>query len=115
MNNRTPKPKPSVDQPIPQSILEEAHKIIYGDRERTYGHPSKNLQRIADYWSVHLEREVTINDVCIMMVLMKQARLGNDPTHKDGMVDTCGYMALMERCQKQSRLAMRQFARTGCV
>jgi hypothetical protein len=25
------------------SILKEANTIIYGDREKTYGHPSKNL------------------------------------------------------------------------
>ena len=30
------------------SVLEEAHKIIYGDREKTYGKPSKNLQTIAE-------------------------------------------------------------------
>ena len=27
----------------PWTALDEAKKIIYGDRERTYGKPSKNL------------------------------------------------------------------------
>jgi hypothetical protein len=29
------------------NVLEEANKIIYGDRGETYGSPSKNLDRIA--------------------------------------------------------------------
>ena len=29
------------------SVLQEAHKIIYGDREQTYGHPDKNLKTIS--------------------------------------------------------------------
>lgn len=85
-------------------VLTEAHKIIYGDREQTYGHPSKNLQVIADFWSVHLstvtgtEIKLTVNDVCSMMVLVKQARLCNNPNHRDSVVDVCGYAALRERC-----------------
>lgn len=90
----------------PESILNTANKIIYGDREKTYGHPAKNLRTIASYWQTHLEAkgiqfitELTTDDVCVMMILLKQARLANDPTHKDSQVDTCGYAALMERCQ----------------
>ena len=87
------------------NILEEANAIIYGDRERTYGTPSKNLQLIADYWGHHLSGvfgekiELTINDVCTMMILLKTARLANDPLHKDSLVDICGYAALVERCK----------------
>ena len=90
----------------PDSILNEAHKVIYGDRERTYGDPSKNLRCIADYWSVHLKHkyganfQVNIDDVCQMMIMLKQARLINDPKNRDGKVDTCGYQALMDRCQR---------------
>ena len=88
-----------------QNILQEAEQIIYGDREKTYGTPGKNLQAIADFWTVHLRHkynfngEVTIDDVCQMMILVKQARLINDPTHHDSQVDTAGYIALQERVQ----------------
>lgn len=82
------------------SILDEAQAVIYGDREKTYGHPAVNLERIASYWSIHLGVNVSIDDVCQMMVLLKVARLKNQPTHRDSMVDTCGYMALAERCQR---------------
>jgi hypothetical protein len=81
-------------------ILEEAHKIIYGDREATYGAPGKNLQVIADFWTTYLNstaRELSAEDVCNMMVLLKVARLANTPGHHDSLVDICGYTALVER------------------
>ena len=88
------------------SILKEAHNIIYGDREKTYGHPSKNLNTIAVMWTAYLNarretKEVTAKDVAAMMMLVKVARFANDPTHKDNLVDICGYAALVERCDEK--------------
>lgn len=82
------------------SILQEAQEIIYGDREQTYGHPSKNLNLIAKYWSAHLDKEITATDVCLMMIMLKTARLKNQPTHRDSITDTAGYAALIERVQE---------------
>jgi hypothetical protein len=90
----------------PKSILDEAKDIIYGDREKTYGAPDKNLVAIAGYWANHLNtrfgvyHDITGADVCIMMTLLKAARLGNDVTHRDSLVDAVGYLALLERIQK---------------
>ena len=78
-------------------ILEEAHETIYGDREKTYGDPSKNLRNIASFWSTYLGKEITYGDVCNMMVLMKVARLVNTPGHHDSLVDIAGYTALQDR------------------
>lgn len=92
-------------EPEPQSILDEAHHIIYGDREQMYGDPGRNLRAIADYWTVHLKHkygapmEITTDDVCQMMISVKQARLLHNPTHRDSQVDTVGYQALMNRVQ----------------
>lgn len=88
------------------NVLQEAEKIIYGDREATYGKPSKNLICIADMWSAYLtsrfgfEGLLTDKDVAVMMVLLKAARLGNTPGHRDSVVDICGYAALIERCDE---------------
>lgn len=84
------------------TIDEEARKVIYGDRESTYGHPSKNLQLIAEFWTSYLKgKEVlTCDDVCNMMILMKTARLKNMPDHRDSLVDTIGYTLLKERCRE---------------
>lgn len=87
------------------SILKEANAIIYGDREKTYGHPSKNLETIATMWQAYLKARkstdaVTPKDVAAMMMLVKVARFANDPTHRDNLVDICGYAALIERCDE---------------
>lgn len=88
------------------SILKEANAIIYGDREKTYGHPSKNLETIARMWNAYLDAKTTdrnqlnAKDVAGMMVLLKTARLANNPDHRDSLVDICGYAALIERCDE---------------
>jgi hypothetical protein len=91
-----------------ESILEEAHKIIYGDREQTYGKPSKNLTCIAQFWTAYLTNRKNSDealgpaDVAAMMTLLKIARLANTPDHRDSLVDACGYLALIERCQEDA-------------
>lgn len=87
--------------PQTQSVLAEAHTIIYGDREQTYGKPSKNLETIAAMWNAYLQaagRTLGPKDVAAMMVLLKTARLANQITHRDSVVDICGYAGLIERC-----------------
>jgi hypothetical protein len=88
------------------SVLEEAQSIIYGDREKTYGHPAKNLKTIASMWTAYMNNmddgnfNVTAKDVAAMMMLVKVARFANDPSHRDNLVDVCGYAALIERCDE---------------
>jgi len=90
------------------TILDQAAAIVDQDREQTYGSPDKNLNTIAAFWSTWLrarglltpQGNLNYEDVTCMMVLLKQARLANDPTHKDSQIDTCGYMRLLERCQE---------------
>jgi len=87
-------------KPTGPSILDEAKAIIYGDREKTYGAPGKNLKMIGDLWAAYSGVPFTAEDVCNMMILLKVARLANDPKHRDSQIDLCGYAALMERVQK---------------
>lgn len=90
------------------SILKEAEEIIYGDREQTYGHPAKNLETIAKMWTAYLHGTGVLDldvgfeakDVALMMALLKIARLANNPTHHDSLVDGAGYLALVERCEE---------------
>lgn len=90
---------------VPESVLQEAQKIIYGDREKTYGRPDLNLTRIAALWDTYLQEKylgnistITSEDVCWMMTLMKCARQMNE-SKRDNLVDACGYIALIERIE----------------
>jgi hypothetical protein len=94
---------------VKETVLHEAERIIYGDREMTYGHPSKNLWTIARLWTAYVDaasdnslqgKEFTAKDVALMMILVKTARLANNDSHRDSVVDICGYAALMERCDE---------------
>lgn len=91
------------------TALDEAKEIIFGDREQTYGDPAKNLTVIANYWEMYLRSRGMWNedsegmfhyDVCRMMSLLKLARLGNSPEHRDSSVDMLGYEALADRVMR---------------
>lgn len=85
------KPEPQPDW------LKTAHDIVHGDREKTYGDTGKNLRLIAQYWSTHTGINITETDVCIMMQLLKIARLKNNPEHDDSWIDIAGYVALKNK------------------
>lgn len=82
--------------------IDEARDIIYNDREKTYGRPEKNLSFIADFWKVWIFGktgiviDITAEDVCAMMVMLKLARQANS-YKRDNIVDGIGYLGLIER------------------
>lgn len=92
---------PIESKPDQQDWLKTAHDIVHGDREKTYGDPGKNLRLIAQYWSTHTGITITETDVCIMMQLLKIARLRNDPEHDDSWIDIIGYAALKNRIKNE--------------
>jgi hypothetical protein len=86
------------------NAIEEAHKIIYGDREETYGSPATNLNKIADQWGLYLAQKYGVQlalnyeDVCWMMADLKKVRQMN-ANKQDNLVDAIGYIALIDRCR----------------
>ena len=99
---------PKKQQPTPcppPSILSEAARIVDGDREQTYGDPGRNLRTISNLWDSWLLARgwsgpgLTTDDIALMMVLLKAARLASNPSNRDSMVDIAGYIRLMERIQ----------------
>lgn len=87
-------------------ILEEADKIINGERNDDYGKPEDCFSLIANYWTHYIShRESDIigeehpfvdfnsHDVAMMMILLKIART-NKSKKKDNYVDIAGYAAL---------------------
>ena len=95
--------EPKVRVDLDKSCLEEAARIIHGNRQDDYGTPEDSFQRIADYWNSYLFHRKDIRegytleakDVAMMMVLFKIARLEHSYTH-DSCVDICGYTAIYD-------------------
>lgn len=80
--------------------LDKANSIVNGERQKNYGTPENNFQRIAELWTSYLQNReeehldyLSAKDVAIMMILMKVARLMNDPKHEDSWTDIAGYAA----------------------
>lgn len=71
----------------------EACAHVIRERGQDYGRPGDNFQRIADLWSVYLGMPVSLQDVGILMALVKVARLMATPGHEDSLVDLAGYAA----------------------
>lgn len=74
-------------------LLDKAKEIVNGARQENYGKPEKNFANIASYWSLYLGRDIKATDVAAMMILMKLARLENNPKHEDSWIDIAGYAA----------------------
>ena len=75
-------------------VLKKAKTIINGARAKEYGDAHENHARIAQMWSVLLDKPVTIQQVYQCMVAVKLARLVVTPNHEDSWIDICGYGAL---------------------
>jgi hypothetical protein len=80
-------------------VLGEAENLIRGDRQKDYGHPKVNFQRIGDAWQAYLlerdlaERPLTPHDVASLMIILKAVR-NAEGYKRDTAVDIGGYAAL---------------------
>ena len=79
-----------------KELLEQAAFCVSGERDAQYGGPEDNFNRIADLWNAYLGEPDRFGpeDVAIMMVLLKVARLrANFSNSMDSWVDIAGYAA----------------------
>jgi len=82
-----------------QNVTEEANGLIRGDRQKDYGHPRINFQRIADGFNGYVrgrdleEKPFTPYDVANLMIILKAMR-GTEGYKRDTAVDIVGYAAL---------------------
>lgn len=81
-----------------ETVLDEAARIVDGDRNDAYGDPAGNHGTTADLWNAYLERRgiitrelIDARDVCWMNALQKASRDAFERT-RDNLVDTAGYM-----------------------
>lgn len=99
-------PEPITLYNTPRSrLLDEAMKITHHDRNANYGNPEDNFKHIAALWNCYLRvsgRDAFLQpaDVAVMNMLIKVARLGNNPAHHDSAVDIAGYAACLADIQE---------------
>ena len=78
------------------TVLEEAAKIVDGERRTLYGKPEDEFPRLAAMWSLILRTPVTAEQVCLCMIGAKLIRLSETPTHRDSQIDIAGYTRILE-------------------
>ena len=74
--------------------LDKAKMIVTGERNQEYGGPESTFGSIAKLWSAYLEVDIAAEDVAVLMILLKVARLaGSAYSSADSWVDIAGYAA----------------------
>jgi len=81
--------------PKNETVLQEAERIINGDRRDDYGSAEESFEQIASLWSVVLGQEVTGEQVALCMMMLKISRYLHG-SQRDSVVDLCGYAGLLE-------------------
>lgn len=81
-------------------ILNEAHDIINGERQDSYGNPEDSFKIIAEFWSTYIKYKFGLVvklsnlDTAHMMSLFKHARMLGQKPVRDNYTDACGYLAI---------------------
>ena len=85
-----------------ESILQEAQRIVNGERQADYSDPVKNFEHIARIASAILNKEITPEECCIVMIAVKHAR--ERFKHKrDNLVDVVGYEEILYRIKEAKK------------
>ena len=83
--------------------LLDACKVALNSRGQHYGKVLENHNRIAKIWSIILGSDITEEQVALMMVGLKVARLIETPDHQDSNLDIAGYAAVMSECVEEKK------------
>ena len=97
-----------------KNYLHQAYEVSghQGARGNTYGSAEENFQRIANLMTAQLglveelphsgclARPLTVEDVALLMIMVKSSRLANSPIHADSWVDIAGYVNCVSQIQQ---------------
>jgi len=78
----------------PKEILEHTIKLVAVDRAETHGDYKSVYGTVAELWSAYRDEPYTVQDVLVMMALLKIGRTTSGKTNIDDFVDLAGYAAL---------------------
>jgi hypothetical protein len=78
---------------VDPTVAVDAIRLVDEDRNDSYGPPEENLGRIAAMWSGYIGKEITAQDVALMMVLVKISR-SKAGYARDNAVDGVAYFLI---------------------
>lgn len=86
-------------------MLHRAEDTINGPRQQEYGDKLANFSQIAMLFQGVLARKllptaaISPEDVALLMMCVKMARLANMPDHADSILDIAGYAGCFDKLQ----------------
>lgn len=81
----------------PESILEEAQRLVHGDRGASYGHPKTDYLCTAAMQSAVTGIPITYQQAILNMIVVKLSR--ESRKHKrDNLTDIAGYAECLQMC-----------------
>ena len=83
-----------------ESVLQEAERIINGERRESYGGALESFDRIAKLWEPVLGTSITAEQVALCLIELKVARYINGQ-QRDSLVDICGYAGCIEKIAQE--------------
>jgi hypothetical protein len=84
-----------------ETVLEEAQRLIYGDRNTDYGHPLDDMSRTGRIWGAILGiPDVPAEKVALCMVGVKLSREVNSPK-RDNRTDGAGYFGCVDMIHEE--------------
>lgn len=90
-----------------ETVLEEAQRLIFGDRRQDYGHPLDDYTRTAGMVNAAfadlLKRPFTAEEIMMIMIMVKISRYRVVPK-RDSLVDGAGYFGcIAEAIEERKR------------
>lgn len=82
-----------------ESILEEAQRLVGGDRGKDYGPPDADFARTAAMWTALKGVEFEAREVAMFMICVKLSREVHRPK-RDNAVDMAGYSLCLDICNQ---------------
>ena len=77
-----------------EQLLQQALQT-FEERRANYGQAKYHFREVAKQWSLILNCQITPQKVVMCLIDLKLARLKENPTHLDSIIDIAGYAALM--------------------
>jgi len=93
----------------PKPMLQQAQETISGPREQEYGNKLQNFSQIAMIWQgilapkLQLGCVISPEDVALLMIGVKMARLSKSPDHFDSILDVAGYAGCYSHLQEDRK------------
>jgi len=88
----------------PETVLQEADRLVSTDRNAVYGHPLDDFSKVVGMAKALWGRgPESPEEHALYMVLVKLARLASTPGHRDSIVDAAGYVKAYEMVLEERR------------